>query len=725
MEDESEQASIKEETKAYPDFSAIVNEFGESVMKASDGKQLSDDEIIKIIKQKMYSDGGESKILRRMAEEYEKVDDLDNASFFHECADKAKVQEDKTNSELRARLKELSKKHAYDSANIYVTKEMASIYEQLHDYDNAYSFYNYAYELSGNNDSELLKRAKKMKYLSTPRSMSSGIGELLKRAKEMKHLSTLRSMSSGIEETERELEEKAERLKKDAEIKKIRSNPHYVDGVGDWVKQYTDSEVHWNITEQQKKELAKKCHGLANYTTTFYDKPLEAQEVELATGFNPANRNAGNNGFQAPVDIKEEEETQNVCQRVSKAFVRGDITSEEAAETLDGKRKKTMDELLPDAITDKHVSETPMDETFKQMAEQIAQGVMEGAITPEEATDFLDSKGKMSDNIMAYLATAKDRQRNTVKEDFNSDEWKEKREKWNKLFEYLSKYGPKCLWQTNKGVFPDYKYSFLLDDGEHSVSGRTLVDWVNSKNNEYVIIKTTNDSFKVLVKENFRNRPNFVDDRWFNSFAPRGIFNIGAGVDITYDKKTVKSIEPITAHVASENTYIVHYRNGDTVKVKVGFPTTTQEEAVEAKLDPLIEFFQLPKDEVIRIIETNLTLGTMWGLESFALDTPHHRYGFLVARTEEQAEKAFRESAMHNLYEQPAETIAKVCGVDKELMAKLKNGNHRSAIYGIMEATDSFGRYYDEMKHQYGRGHWIAKDGNEIKMDCGYYLYFS
>lgn len=680
MENENEQPSINEETKACPDFSSIVNEFGETVMKASGGKQLSDDEIIKIIKQKMYSDGGESKTLRRMAEEYEKVDDLDNASFFHECADKAKVQEDKTNSELRARLKELSKKYAYDSANIYVTKEMASIYEQLHDYDNAYSFYNYAYELSGNNDSELLKRAK-----------------------EMKHLATLRSMSSGIEETERELEEKAERLKKEAEIKKIRSNPHFVFGVGDWVKKYIDSDGHWNITKEQKKMLGRKCPGLANYITTFGDKPLEAQEAELATGFNPANRNAGNNGFQAPVDI----------------------TSEETTEILEGKREKTMDELLPDAITDRHISETPMDETFKQMAEQIAQGVMEGAITPEEATDFLDSKGKMSDNIMAYLATAKDRQRNTVKEDFNSDEWKEKREKWNKLFEYLSKYGPKCLWQTNKGIFPDYEYSFLLDDGEHSVSGRTLVDWVNSKTNEYVIIKTTNDSFKVLVKENFRNRPNIVDDRLFNSFAPRGIFNIGVGVDITYDKKVVESIETKTAHVAGANTYIIHYRNGDTVKWMVGFPTTTQEEAVEAKIDPLIEFFQLPKDEVIRIIETNLTLGSMWGLESFALDTPHHRYGFLVARTEEQAEKAFRESAMHNLYEQPAETIAKVCGVDKELIAKLKNGNHRSAIYGIMEATDSFGRYYDEMRHQYGRGHWIAKDGNEIKMDCGYYLYFS
>lgn len=701
MEDESEQASIKEETKAYPDFSAIVNEVRETFKKASGGKQLSDDEIIKIIKQKMYSDGGESKTLRRMAEEYEKVDDLDNASFFHECADKAKVQEDKTNSELMARLNELSKKYAYDSANMYVTKEMASLYEQLHDYNNAYSFYNHAYELSGHKDDELLKRAKKMKHLSTPRSMSSG-----------------------IEETERELEEKAERFKEESLIKKVRSNPHYVVGVGDWVKQYTDGEGHWNITKQQKKELARKCPGLMQYITSFGDKPLEAQEVELAAGFNPANRNAGNNGFQAPVDIKEEEETQNVCQRVSKAFVRGDITSEEAAETLDGKRKKTMDELLPDAITDKHVSETPMDETFKQMAEQIAQGVMEGAITPEEATDFLDGKGKMSDNIMAYLATAKDRQRNTVKEDFNSDEWKEKREKWNKLFEYLSKYGPKCLWQTNKGVFPDYEYSFLLDDGEHSVSGRTLVDWVNSKNNEYVIIKTTNDSFKVLVKENFRNRPNFVDDRWFNSFAPRGIFSIGEGVDITYDKKTVESIEPITAHVASENTYIVHYRNGDTVKVKVGFPTTTQEEAVEAKVDPLIEFFQLPKDEVIRIIETNLTLGSMWGLESFALDTPHHRYGFLVARTEEQAEKAFRASAMQKLFEQPAETLAKVCGADKELILKLKNGNYRSAIYGIMEATNSFERYYDEMKRQYGRGHWIAKDGNEIKMDCGYYLYF-
>lgn len=701
MEDESEQASIKEETKAYPDFNSIVNEFGETVMKASGGKQLSDDEIIKIIKQKMSSVDGESKTLRRMAEEYEKVDDLDNASFFHECADKAKVQEDKTNSELMARLNELSKKYAYDSANMYVTKEMASLYEQLHDYNNAYSFYNHAYELSGHKDDELLKRAKKMKHLSTPRSMSSG-----------------------IEETERELEEKAERFKEESLIKKVRSNPHYVVGVGDWVKQYTDGEGHWNITKQQKKELARKCPGLMQYITSFGDKPLEAQEVELAAGFNPANRNAGNNGFQAPVDIKEEEETQNVCQRVSKAFVRGDITSEEAAETLDGKRKKTMDELLPDAITDKHVSETPMDETFKQMAEQIAQGVMEGAITPEEATDFLDGKGKMSDNIMAYLATAKDRQRNTVKEDFNSDEWKEKREKWNKLFEYLSKYGPKCLWQTNKGVFPDYEYSFLLDDGEHSVSGRTLVDWVNSKNNEYVIIKTTNDSFKVLVKENFRNRPNFVDDRWFNSFAPRGIFSIGEGVDITYDKKTVESIEPITAHVASENTYIVHYRNGDTVKVKVGFPTTTQEEAVEAKVDPLIEFFQLPKDEVIRIIETNLTLGSMWGLESFALDTPHHRYGFLVARTEEQAEKAFRASAMQKLFEQPAETLAKVCGADKELILKLKNGNYRSAIYGIMEATNSFERYYDEMKRQYGRGHWIAKDGNEIKMDCGYYLYF-
>lgn len=655
-------------------------------------------------------ENGDSETLKTVAERYEKLGDLDNAARWHEYADRAKAKQDKINSELKTKLDELTKKYLYDSANICVSKELASIYEQMRDYENAYKFYTYAFELSGRKDEELEKHAENMRQ------------KLLEREKF--------KTEAALENEKEELYKKA----KDAQIKKaIGSNPHCINGVGDWVKKYTKNG-QWEISDKELEKMRNKSNGLADYIEIFGKKPLEAMEVELSSAFNPAIKNAKNNA-KATVDAvnddltrhftdsckEEEEETQNVCQHVSKAFVRGDITSEEAADILNRKNEKTLDELLPDAITDRHLSQS-----FEYLAEQIAQGVMDGAITPEEANDFLDGKGKMSDNIMAYLATAKERQRNTVEEDFNSDEWKEKRENWNGLSEYLSKYRPTCQWQPNKGVFPDYEYSFLLDDGKtHTVSGRTLVDWVNSITNEYVIIETANDKFKLFVKEK-RNSSlaEAFDTAWHDLLIPRGIFNIGEGVDITYDKKAVESIEPITAFGASENTYTVHYKNGDTVNVKVGFPITTQEEAVEAKVDPLIEFFQLPKDEVIHIIETNLTLGSMWGLESFALDTPHHRYGFLVARTEEQAEKAFRASAMQKLFEQPAETLAKVCGADKELIVKLKNGNHRSAIYGIMEATNSFERYYDEIKRQYGRGHWLAKDGNEIKMDCGYYLYF-
>ena len=54
-----------------------------------------------------------------------------------------------TRAELEAKLAALSNEYAADNANLRVVKEIASVYEQMEDYGNAYSFYAYAYELSG------------------------------------------------------------------------------------------------------------------------------------------------------------------------------------------------------------------------------------------------------------------------------------------------------------------------------------------------------------------------------------------------------------------------------------------------------------------------------------------------------------------------------------------------------------------------------------------------
>lgn len=367
--------------------------------------------------------------------------------------------------------------------------------------------------------------------------------------------------------------------------------------------------------------------------------------------------------------------------------------------------------------------------SFKQLAEQIAQGVMEGAITPEEAIAFLNNSGETSDNLIVYLATAKDRQNNTVEEDFDTDEWKEKREKWNGLCEYLSKYAPMCLWQPNKGVFPDYEYSFLLDldDGKmHTVSGRTLVDWVNSKNNDYVIIETVQEKFKVLVEEGFKNRGSLLDNWWTQCIGTKGV-NVSEGLSIVFDTSIIERVESKTNSDTGKNTYIIRYKNGKTQVIIVEAPTevVVQKDPLQEKIDAIEELIHLPKDELMHVINTHLTYGSKWNLESFAFDTAHNRFGFLVARTEEDAERAFRASAMEKLFDQPVKTLSKISGVNEKLLLRFKKSNDRTAIYGMMEATDSFERYYDEMKRQYGRGYWIAKDGNEIKTDCGYYLYFS
>ncbi len=67
-----------------------------------------------------------------------------------------------TQAELEARLAQLSEQYAADNANLQVVKDIASVYEQMEDYGNAYSFYAYAYQLGGSADISINDKAMAM-----------------------------------------------------------------------------------------------------------------------------------------------------------------------------------------------------------------------------------------------------------------------------------------------------------------------------------------------------------------------------------------------------------------------------------------------------------------------------------------------------------------------------------------------------------------------------------
>ncbi len=67
-----------------------------------------------------------------------------------------------TQAELEARLGQLSQQYAADNTNLQVVKDIASVYEQMEDYGNAYSFYAYAYQLGGSADISINDKAMAM-----------------------------------------------------------------------------------------------------------------------------------------------------------------------------------------------------------------------------------------------------------------------------------------------------------------------------------------------------------------------------------------------------------------------------------------------------------------------------------------------------------------------------------------------------------------------------------
>lgn len=64
-----------------------------------------------------------------------------------------------TRAELESRLAQLSEQYAVDNTNLQVVKDIASVYEQMEDYANAYSFYAYAFTLSGEADVSINDKA--------------------------------------------------------------------------------------------------------------------------------------------------------------------------------------------------------------------------------------------------------------------------------------------------------------------------------------------------------------------------------------------------------------------------------------------------------------------------------------------------------------------------------------------------------------------------------------
>ncbi|MBQ8899991.1 MAG: hypothetical protein IJY72_03465, partial [Akkermansia sp.] len=60
------------------------------------------------------------------------------------------------------RLAQLSEQYAVDNTNLQIVKDLASIYEQMEDYANSYSFYAYAFQLSGGADLSINDKAMEM-----------------------------------------------------------------------------------------------------------------------------------------------------------------------------------------------------------------------------------------------------------------------------------------------------------------------------------------------------------------------------------------------------------------------------------------------------------------------------------------------------------------------------------------------------------------------------------
>ena len=81
-----------------------------------------------------------------------------NATADLETADKVGL----TRAEMEARLAQLSQEYAADNTNLSVVKGIASIYEQMEDYANSYSFYAYAFQLSGSADLAISDKAMEM-----------------------------------------------------------------------------------------------------------------------------------------------------------------------------------------------------------------------------------------------------------------------------------------------------------------------------------------------------------------------------------------------------------------------------------------------------------------------------------------------------------------------------------------------------------------------------------
>ena len=81
-----------------------------------------------------------------------------NATAELESADKVGL----TRAEMEARLAQLSEEYAADNTNLQVVKGIASIYEQMEDFGNSYSFYAYAFQLSGGTDFSINDKAMEM-----------------------------------------------------------------------------------------------------------------------------------------------------------------------------------------------------------------------------------------------------------------------------------------------------------------------------------------------------------------------------------------------------------------------------------------------------------------------------------------------------------------------------------------------------------------------------------
>lgn len=81
-----------------------------------------------------------------------------NATADLESGDKVGL----TRAEMETRLAQLSEQYAADNTNLQVVKDIASIYEQMEDFGNSYSFYAYAYQLSGEADLALNDKAMEM-----------------------------------------------------------------------------------------------------------------------------------------------------------------------------------------------------------------------------------------------------------------------------------------------------------------------------------------------------------------------------------------------------------------------------------------------------------------------------------------------------------------------------------------------------------------------------------